>query len=80
MYPRQEIVIIDAQSGEIEYTLDIGELNGGRSPSHNCGPPTANGIAYDSVRDRLFVHGKYWPNRRQIVVTFPDGSKIGSGV
>ncbi|GBQ90385.1 glutamine cyclotransferase [Asaia krungthepensis NRIC 0535] len=63
-----EIARIDPVTGQVKSWVDLTALE----EEVNLSDPDAvpNGIAYDSVGDRLFVTGKYWPIVYQI--TIPD--------
>ncbi len=61
------VAIIDPERGDITGVVDLtGLMPADRRPP---GPDSVlNGIAYDAVRDRLFVTGKNWPNLFEIRV------------
>jgi len=77
----QELLVINPNTGTIDAWFDLSSLNPARTPrcKCRCGPPTANGIAYDPDTDRLWVTGKDWPNYYLVQLTFPDGKKLGTG-
>jgi glutamine cyclotransferase len=58
------IVRIDPTTGQVTAWID---LTGLRPP----GTDVLNGIAYDTVGDRLFVTGKYWPSLFEIELVAP---------
>ncbi len=58
------IARIDPQTGRVTAWIDLAGL---RPP----GTDVLNGIAYDSLNDRLFVTGKWWPNLFQIELVPP---------
>jgi glutamine cyclotransferase len=55
------IVKIDPSSGRVVARLDFTSL---AKEAENKNPKSAemNGIAYDSVADKIYVTGKCWPN------------------
>jgi glutaminyl-peptide cyclotransferase len=61
------MIIIDPGTGEITGVVNLAGL---LSASDRVSGPDSvlNGIAYDSVRDRLFVTGKNWPKLFEIRV------------
>jgi glutaminyl-peptide cyclotransferase len=61
------VIMIDPAGGNITGVVDLAGLLGtGERPA---GPDSVlNGIAYDSVHDRLFVTGKNWPKLFEIRV------------
>jgi glutaminyl-peptide cyclotransferase len=61
-----EIARIDPQTGHVLGWIDIAPLVPPRSPSDTI--DVANGIAFDSATDRIFVTGKLWPTLYQIRV------------
>jgi glutamine cyclotransferase len=59
VWQTDRIVRISPQNGEVVGWID---LQGLLSPIYRLGPDAVlNGIAYDSIRKRLFVTGKLWP-------------------
>jgi glutaminyl-peptide cyclotransferase len=72
------IIIIDPASGAINGVIN---LTGLLSEMDRLASPESvlNGIAYDSVHDRLFVTGKNWPKLFEIRV-LPAGRKSASAV
>lgn len=64
------IVRIDPATGIVTGSVDLSDLLG---QPHGAGrpgePDVLNGVAYDSVRDRLFVTGKNWPWLYEIRLT-----------
>jgi glutamine cyclotransferase len=77
----QQIFIIDPETGLLEEYFDVSSLNPQRTPQCKCrcGPPTANGIAYDPATDRLWITGKDWPNYYLVRLTLRNGQSIGAG-
>jgi glutamine cyclotransferase len=63
VYATARIACVDATSGEVRYWID---LTGLLPPQLRSGAEDANGIAYDTKRNRLFVTGKFWPRLYQI--------------
>jgi len=61
------MIMIDPASGNITGVVDLTGLLG--TAQRPAGPDSVlNGIAYDSVHDRLFVTGKNWPKLFEIRV------------
>jgi glutaminyl-peptide cyclotransferase len=61
------IIMIDPVTGNITGAVDLTGLLG--TADRPAGPDSVlNGIAYDSVHDRLFVTGKNWPKLFEIRV------------
>jgi glutaminyl-peptide cyclotransferase len=58
------IVRIDPKSGKVIARLDLSGL--ARDAGRGGEDDVLNGIAYDAVRDRLFVTGKNWPKLYEI--------------
>lgn len=77
----QELLVINADSGAVEEYFDLAELNPPQTPTCKCrcGPPTANGIAYDAAGDRLWITGKDWESYYAVRLTFADGHVVGGG-
>jgi glutamine cyclotransferase len=77
----QQIFVIDPVTGKLEEYFDITSLNPQRTPQCKCrcGPPTANGIAYDPETDRLWITGKDWPNYYLVRLALSTGKTIGAG-
>ena len=63
VYATPRIACIEPTSGEVRYWID---LTGLLPPQLRSGAEDANGIAYDTKRNRLFVTGKFWPRLYQI--------------
>lgn len=59
------IVKIDPASGDIVGKLDLGNLLM-ESKTKNPGSLETNGIAYDSISNKIFVTGKLWPTIYEI--------------
>lgn len=59
------IVKIDTSSGKIVGKLDLSSLNED-ARSKYPGAAEMNGIAYDSVQNKIYVTGKLWPNIYEI--------------
>ena len=62
----QRIARIDPVSGHVIAWLDIAPLVPELTPGDTV--DVANGIAYDSAGDRIFVTGKRWPTLYEIRV------------
>lgn len=60
VWPSDYIAIIAPDSGQVTGWIDLRGLfpEAGRNKLFH----TLNGLAYDTVGDRLFVTGKFWPN------------------
>jgi glutamine cyclotransferase len=71
------IVRIDAQSGAVTQVIDLSDIVADAGV-HDA-DAVANGIAYDTARDRLYVTGKLWPNLYEIRLkpVVPDQSPPG---
>jgi glutaminyl-peptide cyclotransferase len=64
VWQTDRIARISTTDGHVTGWID---LSGLLSPSElSAGPDVLNGIAYDAVRDRLFVTGKLWPKLFEI--------------
>jgi glutaminyl-peptide cyclotransferase len=61
-----EIARIDPKSGHVIAWIDLGSLVPPLPPGDTI--DVANGIAYDSTSDRIFVTGKLWPTLFEIRV------------
>ena len=55
------ILKIDPQSGKVVGRLDLSSLMEDAKAKHP-GSAEMNGIAWDSVKDKIYVTGKLWPN------------------
>jgi glutamine cyclotransferase len=75
----QDLMILDGDTGEILCVADLSSLNRGVHRTPSCGPPTANGIAYDAATNRLWLTGKYWYFIHEVKLTLDDGVVIGGG-
>ncbi len=68
---RDEIVIIDPQSGKVTASVDLTSLY--PKQQRRSADDVLNGIAWDKERKRLFVTGKLWPRIYQIAISgIPD--------
>jgi len=63
VWQRETVARIDPASGRVLGWIDLSGLHRARDPD-----AVLNGIAYDAVRERLFVTGKLWPRLYQIRV------------
>src|SRR5262249_25082923 len=61
------MILIDPANGEIIGVVNLAGLLGAADPVEGS-ESVLNGIAYDAVRDRLFVTGKNWPKLFEIRV------------
>jgi len=59
------LVIISPATGKVTGFID---LTGILSAEERTANAVTNGIAYDSVNDRLFVTGKLWPKVFEIAL------------
>ena len=64
IWQSDQIVIIDAQDGEVTSRINLQGLLTSSDRSRSVG--VLNGIAYDSVNARLFITGKLWPKLFEI--------------
>ncbi|MDA2919898.1 glutaminyl-peptide cyclotransferase [Desulfobacterota bacterium AH_259_B03_O07] len=65
IFPTEIIVIISSATGKVTGFID---LIGILSAEERTANAVTNGIAYDSVNDRLFVTGKLWPKVFEIAL------------
>ena len=72
IYQSDWVVAIDPQTGRIRRWMDLSGLLPEQSRSATT--DVLNGIAYDSVGNRLFVTGKRWPTLFEIRLTVPTDS------
>ena len=61
------IARIDPKTGAVKGWIDAGALPEARS--RRDAEAVLNGIAYDKVKDRLFVTGKNWPHLYEVTLT-----------
>jgi glutamine cyclotransferase len=59
VYTTDEVVMIDPENGKITGVIDFSGLEEAFDQSQEV--DVLNGIAYDEMRNRLFVTGKWWP-------------------
>ena len=64
IWQTDKIAIIDPHDGMVTGWIDLTGLL--QTQNYNGQVDVLNGIAYDSLTDRLFVTGKYWPYLFQI--------------
>lgn len=64
IWHRQEIVIIDPNTGDVKGYIDLTDIYKNDDPES-----VLNGIAYDQTANNLYVTGKNWPNIYQIKIT-----------
>ncbi len=62
LYPSDQILIIDPETGRVEAVIDLFTLN----QSKSIPEAVTNGIAYNNATDRLYVTGKLWPHLYEI--------------
>ncbi len=67
VWPTDEVLRIDPQTGEIVGSFDLGSLREREQAEGN--PDVTNGIAYLEEEGRLFVTGKYWAHIYEIELT-----------
>ncbi len=60
-----KIAVINPESGQVDAWIDLSGLETSPSLDPNS---VLNGIAYDSVANRLFVTGKLWPHLYEITL------------
>ncbi|MCY1559718.1 Glutamine cyclotransferase [compost metagenome] len=74
VFPGNEIVIINPESGRVEAYLDLSALvpKGYFKIPFEEGNNVLNGIAWDEEGKRLFVGGKKWPFIYQINILWPE--------
>jgi len=60
------IVRINPNSGKVKGEIDLSGLLGNYFASRNPEEDVLNGIAYDPVKNRIFVTGKLWPKLFEI--------------
>jgi glutamine cyclotransferase len=65
VYTKDYIVKIDTASGKVVGKLDLNALANEARVKYS-GALELNGIAYDSVSDKVYVTGKMWPNLYEI--------------
>lgn len=64
VYQTDKIVMINPETGFVEGEIDLTNLLNRKKCTRD--PDVLNGIAYDYVKKRIFVTGKYWPEIYQI--------------
>ncbi len=64
IWPTEQIAIISPDTGQVTGWVDLSGLLGPEEQLRSV--DVANGIAYDSATDRLFVTGKLWPKLFEI--------------
>jgi glutamine cyclotransferase len=62
VFGEDKIAVIDPKTGKVDTWIDLSSLPGPKTITDDV----LNGIAYDSVSDRLFVTGKMWSNLYEI--------------
>jgi len=67
IWTQNTIVKIDPASGKVIGQIDLTAL-ADESKNINPGSLEMNGIAYDSIKDKIFVTGKFWPKIYEIDV------------
>lgn len=65
VWPTDLIVKIDPANGNVAGKIDLAPLHGTASIKYS-GSYETNGIAYDSISDKIYVTGKMWPEIYQI--------------
>ncbi|MBC7694908.1 MAG: glutaminyl-peptide cyclotransferase [Burkholderiales bacterium] len=68
IYTTNTIVKIDPNTGNVVGKMDLSDLSH-RSKTENPNASDMNGIAYDSISNKVLVTGKFWPTIYEI--TFP---------
>ena len=64
LWPSPQIARIDPLTGHVIAWIDLARLAPSLAPGDTI--DVANGIAYDSAADRIFVTGKLWPTLYEI--------------
>ena len=64
IWQQDTIAVISPTTGRVLGWVDLSVLRKALGPARNA--EVLNGIAYDAVRDRIFVTGKYWPKLFEI--------------
>lgn len=59
IFKEEKIVAINADTGNVEFIIDLSDLISKHLDRKAV--DVANGIAYDSENNRIFITGKYWP-------------------
>jgi len=67
IYTKNIVVKIDPTTGKVIGQIDLTPL-ADESKNINPGSLEMNGIAYDSIKDRIFVTGKLWPKIYEIKI------------
>ena len=65
VYQSDQVAAIDPTSGEVQYWIDLSQLNPAQQATMD---EVLNGIAYDAQNQRLLVTGKRWPTLFEIRV------------
>ena len=63
----EQIAVINPETGLVEGWINLTDLRGHLDSPSKAG--VLNGIAYDAVRDKFFVTGKFWPKVFEIRIT-----------
>lgn len=66
VYQTNDIVIINPETGFVEGIINLTGLLDQKKVKRE--PDVLNGIAYDNVKKRLFLTGKYWPEIYQVEI------------
>jgi glutaminyl-peptide cyclotransferase len=74
VYQSDQVAAIDPTSGEVQYWIDLSQLNPAQQAT---GDEVLNGIAYDAQNQRLLVTGKRWPTLFEIRVDHTETSCQG---
>jgi glutaminyl-peptide cyclotransferase len=75
VWQTDKIARISPADGKVTGWIDLAGI---LSPADRDGTDVLNGIAYDSLGDRLFVTGKLWPKLFEIKLTPKNTSASGS--
>lgn len=67
VYQTDDVIIINPENGFVEGKINFKGLLDYKKVKKE--PDVLNGIAYDHVKKRLFVTGKYWPEIYQVELT-----------
>jgi glutamine cyclotransferase len=71
VFPGDDVVRIDAYTGEVTDRFSLAALHQQDSQEQGCGQEVTNGIAYLQSQGRFFVTGKYWCHIYEIQLANP---------
>jgi glutamine cyclotransferase len=64
IWQKDTIAMVSPENGKVLGWIDLSSLRNALGPVQKA--DALNGIAYDAVRDRIFVTGKLWPKLFEI--------------